>query len=65
MPEIEEASSIPTIRRAVADDAPAISSCVAAAYENYIPRIGKPPAPMLEDYSQVINRNDVFVLTLE
>jgi ribosomal protein S18 acetylase RimI-like enzyme len=58
-------SSIPKIRGAVADDVPAISSCVAAAYERYVDRIGKPPAPMLDDYSQIVNRHDVFVLTVD
>ena len=52
------------IRRASLADAPAITSCAAAAYTPYVTRIGKPPAPMLEDYSQVITRHDVFVLTL-
>jgi ribosomal protein S18 acetylase RimI-like enzyme len=62
---IEQASSIPTIRRAVADDVPAISSCVAAAYERYVDRIGKPPAPMLDDYNQIVDQYDVFVLTVD
>jgi len=53
------------IRRARVDDAPAISFCVAAAYAPYVTRIGKPPAPALEDYSQVVSRHDVFVLTVE
>ncbi len=53
------------IRSATAADATAIATCVAAAYETYIPRIGKPPGPMLEDYQQVIRRHRVFVLERE
>jgi ribosomal protein S18 acetylase RimI-like enzyme len=56
---------VPRIRRANIDDAPAISSCVMAAYAPYVIRVGKPPAPALEDYSQVVSRHDVFVLTVE
>jgi ribosomal protein S18 acetylase RimI-like enzyme len=36
---------------------------VTAAYAHYIIRIGKPPAPMLENYLKVIRRHDVTVLT--
>ena len=32
-----------------------------AAYGHYIARIGKPPGPMLEDYSDVIAWHRVFV----
>lgn len=55
----------PKIRRATSDDVPAISSCIAAAYAPYVARIGKPPEPMLEDYSKIIAAHNVFVLTLD
>jgi GNAT superfamily N-acetyltransferase len=32
------------------------------AYIGYIPRIGKPPAPMLEDYAEAVAHKDVWVL---
>lgn len=35
--------------------------CAAAAYAHYITRIGKPPGPMLEDYSQVVAAHEAFV----
>ena len=52
----------PEIRPAQLEDAAAITACVAAAYRRYIARIGKPPAPMLDDYAELIQRHKVFVL---
>lgn len=52
----------PNIRRATQDDAECIAALVAEAYSPYIPRIGKKPAPMLDDYGQVIADFCVFVL---
>ena len=52
----------PNIRRATQDDAEGIAALVAEAYSLYIPRIGKKPAPMLDDYAQVIADSCVFVL---
>jgi len=52
----------PNIRRATQDDAEGIAALVAEAYSPYIPRIGKKPAPMLDDYAQVIADSYVFVL---
>ena len=56
--------NVPTLRGARPEDAPAISDCIAVAYGHYFARIGKPPAPMLEDYAKVIQRHDVFVLNI-
>lgn len=50
------------IRPARAEDAPAITECVAAAYRHYITRLGKPPGPMLDDYKEVIQQHRVLVL---
>jgi GNAT superfamily N-acetyltransferase len=50
------------IRKANPTEAPAISEIVNAAYEKYVPRIGRPPQPMLEDYSALIRENVVWVL---
>jgi ribosomal protein S18 acetylase RimI-like enzyme len=52
----------PQIRRAQVHDAARVTGCVAAAYNHYVARIGKPPAPMLDDYANVIRRHTVFVL---
>jgi ribosomal protein S18 acetylase RimI-like enzyme len=50
-----------SLRTATQGDVPLILACVCAAYERYIERIGKPPAPMLEDYARVIEQRDVTV----
>ena len=52
-------------RRAEPTDAPALASCVEAAYHHYIPRIRKPPGPMLADYAEVIARHQVWVAEAE
>ncbi len=49
------------IRRAQPADAIEITTCVEAAYRHYIYRIGKPPGPMLDDYSKVVEQHQAFV----
>lgn len=44
---------------------PGITACVTAAYQAYIPRMGKPPGPMLDDYQTVVREHQVFVMELE
>ena len=51
------------IRPAVAAEAEAVAALVAAAYRHYIPRIGKKPGPMLDDYAKRIADEQVWVLT--
>ncbi|KAG4262363.1 hypothetical protein FPRO03_10593 [Fusarium proliferatum] len=51
-----------TLTRAQASDVPAIQSMVNAAYEKYILRIGKPPAPMTADYPSLLTTHDIFIL---
>ncbi|PTB69526.1 acyl-CoA N-acyltransferase [Trichoderma citrinoviride] len=51
-----------TIRRAKSDDIPLLQAIVNASYSKYIDRIGKPPAPMLADYAQLLTTRDIFVL---
>jgi N-acetylglutamate synthase-like GNAT family acetyltransferase len=51
----------PVVRAAVAADAPAVTNLVAAAYQVYLPRIGRRPAPMDADYSELIGRGAVWV----
>lgn len=58
LPEVE-------IRVAVPDDEPPVCRCVADAYEHYVERIGKPPAPMLDDYSTLIAEGVVRVATID
>ncbi|KAF5674089.1 acetyltransferase GNAT family [Fusarium circinatum] len=50
------------LTRARASDTPSIQSMVNAAYEKYIPRIGKPPAPMTADYASLLTTHDIFIL---
>lgn len=51
----------PSLRRARPADAAAIAGLVDRAYEKYLPRIGRPPAPMLADYPDVVRRHQVWV----
>lgn len=55
--------ALQTIRRARQEDAECIALLVTEAYTPYISRIGRKPAPMLEDYRQVLVDTDTFVLT--
>ncbi len=49
------------IREASHNDAPAARACVAAAFELYVERIGKPPAPMLLDFSAEIEKKHIWL----
>jgi ribosomal protein S18 acetylase RimI-like enzyme len=49
------------IRRAVDDDAPAVTAVVGAAYSGYVARIGRAPAPMGADYESLIAAGEVWV----
>lgn len=49
------------LRPATEADADAITRCVTAAYQHYCERLGRMPAPMLQDYREVIARDEVFV----
>jgi ribosomal protein S18 acetylase RimI-like enzyme len=51
-----------TIRAAVPDDRAVVEAIVHAAYAVYIPRMGKPPGPMLDDYGARIAGGTVSVL---
>ena len=54
--------SLSRIRPASQEDAERIAALVTEAYSPYIARIGKKPAPMLDDYPQIIAESSVFVL---
>ena len=49
------------MRMAQPQDAQGLAACVAAAYQRYVPRMGKPPGPMLADYAEVIAQHQVWV----
>jgi ribosomal protein S18 acetylase RimI-like enzyme len=50
-----------SIRPAESGDATAVRDLVRAAYSKYVERIGKEPAPMLEDYAALIRAGEVWV----
>jgi ribosomal protein S18 acetylase RimI-like enzyme len=50
-----------TLRPARADDLEAVRRVVDAAYAIYVPRIGRPPAPMTADYAGLIAAGAVRV----
>lgn len=50
-----------TLRRAELQDAHSLAHCVHAAYQQYLPRMGKLPGPMLADYAQEIAQHQVWV----
>jgi ribosomal protein S18 acetylase RimI-like enzyme len=51
-----------SIRPAEPGDAAAVRDLVRAAYAGYVGRIGKEPAPMLEDHAALIRAGEVWVL---
>jgi GNAT superfamily N-acetyltransferase len=55
--------SEPSLRRATAADAATIAALAEAAYEKYVERIGRRPAPMDADYAALIDDANVWVLT--
>lgn len=50
------------LRRATAKDADAIAALVDRAYRKYLPRIGRPPSPMTDDYHAVVRDHEVWVV---
>jgi ribosomal protein S18 acetylase RimI-like enzyme len=53
------------IRAATAADVSVIGQIVEQAYLHYIPRIGKPPGPMLDDYAARVAEGVVWVIAEE
>ena len=49
------------IRSANSADTSVVRDLVHASYSKYIERIGKEPAPMLDDYASLIDAGDVWV----
>jgi GNAT superfamily N-acetyltransferase len=50
-----------SIRPAVAADVARVTECMHAAYEPWVPRLGRRPWPMVQDYSAVTEAEWVFV----
>lgn len=53
----------PSLRRATSSDAQAIADLVERAYDKYVARIGRRPAPMDADHAGLIDTANVWVLT--
>ncbi|KAJ5355978.1 Acyl-CoA N-acyltransferase [Penicillium concentricum] len=51
-----------TLQKATVEDIPTLKAMVDAAYSKYIERIGKPPAPMTQDWDEVIRTREVLIL---
>jgi ribosomal protein S18 acetylase RimI-like enzyme len=49
------------IRRAESRDIASITAIVEAAYARYVPRIGRPPAPMTADYAALVAAGEAWV----
>jgi N-acetylglutamate synthase-like GNAT family acetyltransferase len=50
------------IRKASAADLEAVTAVVERAYSGYVPRIGRRPKPMDDDYAELIEAGKVWVL---
>ena len=50
-----------SVRPAEREDAAVVRDLVRMAYSKYVERIGKEPAPMLEDYDALIRAGEVWV----
>ncbi|MGH3211023.1 MAG: GNAT family N-acetyltransferase [Streptosporangiaceae bacterium] len=54
-------SDWPRIRQAAAADLPAVREVVTAAYDKYLARMDRPPAPMLRDYAPAVEAGTLWV----
>ncbi len=52
-----------TVRLAGPDDVAAICTCAEEAYEKYVARIGRKPAPMVADFAALVEKEQVHVAT--
>lgn len=57
-----DTQSEPRIRLAIAPDVPTVARVIDDAYRHYIPRIGRPPAPMLDDHAARVAAGVVWVI---
>jgi GNAT superfamily N-acetyltransferase len=53
------------IRLAAEADAPVLARIAVAAYQHYVPRIGRPPAPMTADYPAAVRRGQAWVAAVD
>ena len=60
-PEPDATHGPPIVRHAIAADLPAIKTLIDAAYARYLPRMDKPPGPMLRDYGPSVEDGTTWV----
>ncbi|MET7399392.1 GNAT family N-acetyltransferase [Dactylosporangium sp. NPDC005572] len=53
------------VRPAVPADVPALRELATAAYQRYVTRIGRPPAPMTADYAALVRDGAVWVADVD
>jgi ribosomal protein S18 acetylase RimI-like enzyme len=58
---VNSASELFALRQATEADLPSIQGVIAAAYDKYLSRMDKPPAPLLRDYRPAIERGTIWV----
>ncbi|WP_374945483.1 GNAT family N-acetyltransferase [Agreia sp.] len=61
---MDESTSV-VYRRANPTDAPGMERVAHAAYEIYVDRIGRPPAPMAADYARIVSQADARVALVD
>ena len=54
-------SERPPVRQAGAADLPVVREIVTAAYDKYLTRMDRPPAPMLRDYAPAVEAGTLWV----
>ena len=54
-----------TIRLANEGDIPFVRDCATAAYEMYVERMGRKPAPMVADFTGILAAQNLYVLETE
>ena len=59
---LPHATTEPQIRRATADDVPAIRALTRAAYAKWVPVIGREPMPMAVDYDEAVREHRIDLL---
>ena len=62
MAGLGDGAAVTKLRAATAADVPTIRRIVERAYGGYVARIGKPPGPMLDDYTARVAEDVVQVL---
>lgn len=58
---MNSAGELFALRQATEADLPSIQGVIAAAYDKYLSRMDKPPAPLLRDYRPAIERGTIWV----